>query len=295
MKLKEVISLCLILAAMLVSSNAMGQYSFSRKPSIEKFFHVGGAYFFGDLGGRNRNSVLIMGYEEIDIVKTKPNLGFGLRRNFNKYISIRGNFNYAQLQENDALSVSKGRRNRNLEFRTNIYELTITPEIRVARFDIDTKRRRSTWEYYVFGGVGAFYHNPKTHYKGQYVALRPLGTEGQGIKENTKLYSPVAICLPVGGGLRLGINYTKSIFCEISYRITSTDYIDDVSTQYYSRESLANERGQAAADLSYRGPKERYKNGADRGNKFNNDSYLFFAVGFATSLKSIKPRRYNGQ
>ena len=281
--------------ALLISAPVFGQYDFHNKPGIEKFGHIGGSYFFGDIGGRQKNSILLMGYEDLDLSATKPTLGVGLRKNFNKYVAARTGLSYAFLSQSDANSYSTGRRPRNLSFRTHIFEASTMLELRVAKFSINTQNRKSNWEYYVFGGLGGFYYNPKAKYKNQYVSLRPLTTEGQGLKPNTKPYSVVDITFPVGGGLRYGFGFGSSFYAEMGYRVTNTDYIDDVSTSYYSREELLINRGKVSAAMSYKGDDPVYPAGRDRGNKFNKDHYLLINFGISTPLKSRKPTRFHGQ
>lgn len=278
-----------------VTTVCSAQYDFHNKPKIEKFAQIGGSFFFGDIGGRQQNSLLILGYEELDFSATKPSASVGLRRNFNKYIAVRSSVNYAFLAQSDAKSYSTGRQPRNLSFRTHILEASIASEFRIAKFNINTKRHKSSWEYYVFGGVGGFYFNPKAKYNDRYVALRSLTTEGQGLKPNTKPYSEIAVAFPVGGGLRYGYGFGSSFFCELGYRVTNTDYIDDVSTSYYSREELLINRGKISAAMSYRGSEPVYPAGRDRGNRFNKDSYLLIQFGFSTPLKSRKPTRFHGR
>ena len=283
------------LGFMLSMIQAEAQYDFHNKPKVEKSIHIGGAFFYGDIGGRQKNSILLFGYEELDFSATKPSFGVGLKRNFNKYLAAKAGLTYAYLEQSDAKSYSSGRHPRNLSFRTHVFEASLLAEIRVAKFEIKSKSKKSHWEYYVFGGVGGFYYNPKAAYKGNYIALRPLTTEGQGLKPNTKPYALIAFTAPVGGGLRLGYGFGSSFYCEVGYRVTSTDYIDDVSTTYYSREELLINRGTASAALSYRGNEADYAAGRDRGNRFNKDSYLLINIGFSMALKSRKPTRFHGR
>lgn len=280
---------------MLVILPCLAQYDFHNKPKIEKSVHVGGAYFYGDIGGRQKNALLLFGYEELDFSATKPNIGVGLKRNFNKYVAVKTGLTYPYLEQSDAKSYSASRHPRNLSFRTHILEASFITELRVAKFQMKTKRKKSHWEYYVFGGVGGFYYNPKAEYRGNYVALRPLSTEGQGLKPDTKQYSLIGLSAPIGGGLRFGYGFGSSFYCEMGYRLTNTDYIDDVSTSYYSREQLLINRGKASAALSYRGNEAQYAPGRDRGNRFNKDNFLLINIGFSTSLKSRKPTRFHGR
>ncbi|MFT5511680.1 MAG: hypothetical protein ACI8SE_000073 [Bacteroidia bacterium] len=125
--------------------------------------------------------------------------------------------------------------------------------------------------------------------------LRPLTTEGQGLKPGTKPYSEIALSIPVGGGLRYGYGFGRSFFIERGYRVTNTDYIDDVSTSYYSREELLINRGKASSAMSYRGEDPTYPEGRNRGNRFNKDSFLLINFGISAPLKSRKPTRFHGR
>ena len=270
------------------------QNDFYNKPKYERFVSAGPAYFFGDIGGPTKNPIYFMGYSELDFKNSRPSLTFGIKRNLNKVFALRGSFGYTYLHQSDANSNRNGIHVRNLSFFTNVYEATIMPEIRVAKFSLNTRRKKSHWEYYIFGGTGLFYFNPKTRYKGTVVELQPLATEGQGLIPGTKKYSRLEACFPVGGGLRMGVGFTSSIFAELGYRVTFTDYIDDVSTSYVDYESLVAQNGSLAGELAYRGD-GTYPQGRNRGNKFNDDHYLFFNIGFSTSLKSIRLTRFHGR
>jgi hypothetical protein len=70
--------------------------------------------------------------------------------------------------------------------------------------------------------------------KGQKYFLRPLGTEGQGSPNypDRKQYSTMAMCLPIGVGIKYSLTDKINLGFEILYRFTSTDYLDDVSKTY---------------------------------------------------------------
>lgn len=267
------------------------QYSFYNKPAWEKWIGFGGNHFFGDVGGKQLNGTTLGGYDEIDLKNIKPTFSVGVRYNAKQWLAFRGGLTYARFEQSDANAFSTSQQARNLSFQSNLWELGAVAEFKVASFSIKTKRRKSFWEYYVFGGVGAFYYNPKTEYEGRLVALRELSTEGQGIKSGTKKYSVLAGSVPIGGGLRLGIGPSKSVYVELAYRATTTDYIDDVSGTYYSYEKIFAQKGKVAADLSYRGDAATYPAGRTRGNPTNKDSYLLVNVGFSMALR---PAHYSG-
>ncbi len=285
----------LIICTLILSGPVFAQYDFYNKPKVEKFAYIGGSYFFGDIGGRQKNSVLLFGYEDLDLSATKPCLGAGIRQNFNQLLALRTGLSYVYLEQSDANSYSTSRHPRNLSFRTHILEASALIEFRVAKYNLNTKKRRSSWEYYVFGGLGGFYYSPHAKYKTRYVSLRPLTTEGQGLKPGTTPYSLVDIAIPIGGGLRYGYGFGNTVYVEMGYRATNTDYIDDVSTSYYSREELLINRGRVSAAMSYRGDEDQYKAGRDRGSRFNKDHYFLINIGLSMPLRSRKPIWFQGK
>ena len=100
---------------------------------------------------------------------------------------------------------------------------------------------------YVFGGIGGVYFNPV----GLIDLLTQMGevgvgakyplklrTEGQGTPGDTlfpsgETYGPVAMCIPMGMGLKKAFNGNGGIKLEFGFRFTNTDYLDDVSGNYY--------------------------------------------------------------
>ncbi len=276
-------------------SFAMAQYDFYNKPVLEKWYSLGVNHFYGDLGGKQLNGTTIAGYDDFDFSNLQAYVGLGVRYNPTRWLAFRVGGSYTRFKQADINSFNPYIQKRNLSFQTNIFGMEALTEFKVAKFGIHTKKRKSHWEYYVFGGVGAVYYNPKTSYEGKHIALRPLGTEGQGLRPNTKRYSAFAASVPVGGGLRFGTGFNSSWFVELGYRITTSDYIDDVSGNYYNYEELLIQRGKASADLSYRGNDATYPSGRIRGNPFNKDSFLVINVGFSAPLKSRSPIRFHGR
>ncbi len=77
---------------------------------------------------------------------------------------------------------------------------------------------------YVLLGVGATYFNPKATYEGERQSLRKVATE-IGEKE----WTPIALVIPFGAGIRMAIGYTFDFSLEGAFRLTTTDYLDAVS------------------------------------------------------------------
>jgi hypothetical protein len=161
----------------------------------------------------------------------------------------------------------KFRYQRNLSFRNRIKELTV-----VAYFDLfendATYLSRVKWTPFVFVGATAFLHNPQAQAPatdllnnplpeaGEWVDLRPLGTEGQystlnptDVNYGIKAYSKFQFAIPMGLGARFRLNDVMDLWAEIGFRYTFTDYLDDVSGNYVDLGVL---NGPLSKAMSYR-------------------------------------------
>jgi hypothetical protein len=87
-------------------------------------------------------------------------------------------------------------------------------------------------------GIGGFHFNPKAPYYGpngtQWVELRPLRLEGQGMDEypDRKQYSLYQLEIPMGVGIKYYVRENLYVGIEILHRQTFTDYLDNTSTTY---------------------------------------------------------------
>ena len=232
-----------------------------KKYKSELIINVGVSGFLGDLGGRNQ-----MGKDfspvDLELAATRPAISLAYRYKLNKNINIHSSFNYLSLSGDDKLTTDIYRNNRNLNFKSNIFELSARFEFGISSIKrlgvyslkkslAHTNKSRS-YELIGFIGVGAFYFNPKGKdpSTGKYVALQPLHTEGQGLAGGPKQYKRVAISLPVGIAFHAILNKFWSVGLEFSYRKTFTDYIDDVSTTYYNNAALKESYGATSALLA---------------------------------------------
>ena len=206
--------------------------------------------YFGDLVPRTSFTSFRFG-------ATRPNLGFSYMHRFSPRLSGRVGLSYGRISGSDNLSADVNdndasyRFYRNLSFRNDIVEAS-----GVAIIDLFENRgtylKRREIAPYVFAGVAAFYHNPKADYKGEVVALQPLGTEGQrkgGGFEGRTPYNRLQISVPFGAGVRYKLDRQYDIGFEIGWRKTFTDYLDDVSSTYADL-SGASEQTRALADRS---------------------------------------------
>lgn len=257
---------------LLVAGSVFGQRGWEAGP------WAGTTYYFGDL---NTNYNL-----------SRPNLSGGLiaRFNFNERVALRFGANYGQVEAYDSDSDNAFERARNLSFRSNIFDAESGIE-----FNFLPYKHGSQFEFYtpyIFGGLSVFSFNPQAELDGEWIDLRPLGTEGQFKGEE---YFTVQLGLSYGIGFKLDLNYEWSLNFEIGARHLYTDYLDDVSTVYPDLRQLQSLRGDAAVALADRsimipGVSESQLGvpGTQRGNSENNDSYVFLKVGIVRFFGSLQ-------
>ncbi|MFN3939234.1 MAG: DUF6089 family protein [Chitinophagales bacterium] len=252
-------------------------------------FTTGISYFLGDLGGGAGNGQAFL--HDVDQEAMGPVVSFLYRQEFVPHLSFRTNLTYTILRGDDAYSENEDRKERNLSFRSNVWEATGMFEYSVFRF---SGRDRRFFTPYVFAGAGLFYFNPKAEYNGYWIALQPLGTEGQGLPQypEREKYSRVQLVAPIGGGVRYLTNFGWVFGAELTWRLTNTDYIDDVSTAYPNTDYFFQQYDLAtatlAANLSDRMDRDVTPEFGQRGNPEHKDTY--FIGMFTASYHFIKSR-----
>jgi opacity protein-like surface antigen len=233
---------------------------FSRRKAYNSVgFHLNAMNYFGDI-------VPESDFTSLRFKSTRPNIGVSYTRRFTPRISVRAAFAWGRITGDDAKSASQNEEEnfpryvRNLSFRNDIKELSF-----VGTFDLFENRgnylKRPDFSPYAFAGVAVFAHNPKAEYRGEFVALQPLGTEGQNLSKDEKAdplgnyddpYSRVQIAIPFGLGVKYKLDKNWDLGFEIGWRKTFTDYLDDVSGFYANPKDLldSNPLSLALADRS---------------------------------------------
>lgn len=270
----------------------------------EAGFKVGGANYLGDIGGVYEPRPFIA---DMRVEKTRPGLGVYGRRVLTNWLSVNVGLQYSIISGADSLSLDPARFSRNLSFRNQVKELYVRSEIYFLNWnDVGhTGRYLFGLRSFIFGGVTGFHHSPQTNYKGEWINLRLLQTEG--IK-----YSPWQIAVPLGIGLTVTVARNHRFGIEGTWNWTFTDYLDDVSSVYLPPQAHTDPLARTLADRSHEVDPEDPKfvgtssyasasnfieGGAIRGNPKNNDSYLtlFFTYGYAFQgkKKNFTRKRYN--
>ncbi|MBL7755471.1 MAG: hypothetical protein JNM44_13435 [Chitinophagaceae bacterium] len=231
-------------------------------------------------------------------------LGMMVKQSVTAHIGFRAFMNYMRISGSDASSGQQSLINRNLSFRSFVFEYGGAVEVNVLPFDPfnpngSKGKRFFAFTPYFYGGINMFHFNPKTYYNGQWVALQPLNTEGQNSTFNsTSSYNLTQFAIPFGFGFKYQPNPRVVFSYEFGFRKTFTDYLDDVSSNYPDLNKLSQEKGALSAALSYRGDELSTHDGTYpvpgqmRGQTANKDWYTMNAV--SVMFKFYKAsKRYN--
>ncbi len=342
-----------------------------RKKRHEINFGIGASGCLTDLGGadfdpavyeEDRGKKFFRSFYDVDMAKTRYVLNASYLYHWKRKINFRANLALSSVSADDAETAEFYRNNRDLHFKSPIFEVSAITEFYLAKPTTGTKYNLrnvnhkkiapnylSHLGFYVFGGIGGFYFNPTAIHRFYYdptvvqntnfsptsynkkIKLRELHTEGQGMEDDPagfargKTYKPISICIPIGFGIEKAISNDLGLKLEGGFRYTFTDYLDDVSQNYYDRTALEAEYGVMAASMSgtwtgstwtYYGMAEMdnignwiypqnttpepligggnvysYQTtytvpGYQRGNPENNDSYFFVVMSIYKKLES---------
>ncbi|HEU4717883.1 MAG TPA: DUF6089 family protein [Bacteroidia bacterium] len=270
----------------------------NKKYRWEVGLNVGASNFLGDLGGANQIGTHFV--RDLEPVMTRPAVMATVRYKKDRWLGYRANLGYGKVMGDDKLTQERFRNNRNLNFRSNIFEFSAQVEFYISKErpgHVYHYKKLKGWRHldiqeYAFVGVGGFYFNPYGKYiDGRWYALRQFRTEGEGIKPGTKMYSRYSVCFPMGMGFKYALNRQWSIGLEFGLRMTLTDYIDDVSTVYFDKTQIAaaqNEPFKQAQAAYFADPSLGLIPTVDgisvtgmnqeRGHSDHKDSYIFLQV-----------------
>ncbi len=286
---------------------AVGQYfrttDYWKTHRNEITIGLGASNFLGELGGRDQiGSSFIW---DLEVSQTRPAFSIAHRYYLREKFCMRTQLAYGVLAGNDNLTEEPARKRRNLSFRSDVIELAMFLEFHPYTeelghlYDIRGVKgqKSSRVGLYGFLGVGGLYFNPKAKFNNAWVELKPLRTEGQGLEGGPAEYSNFSLCIPMGIGIRKQLTKELSVGLEMQYTKTFTDYIDDVSGNYYDNALIAEANGgqgspsgELAAYLADPQTGDRYGAGEQRGDPDDLDAYLFLRAHLHYKLYKYKTR-----
>ncbi len=219
----------------------------------------------------------------------KPSGSINLLWALSKRISVGAGFTYARVEGDDSKSKSDWEVNRNLYFRSDIHEITGIVELNFLNYK-PGDMLDFPYTPYIFVGMGVARMNPKGKFKGEFIELQPLGTEGQG-SGNGQKYRLNQVVIPFGFGFKVNMNPSSTIGFEYGIRKTFTDYLDDVSGYYVGTEELALENGVVAAQMADQSIEQEAGDNARvlRGNPTNKDWYMQAGITLSFMLRGPNP------
>ncbi len=264
---------------------AIAQTDYATVQQGEFGITAGAAHYFGDLNTRAQ------------LNRPKPAIGVFYRKQFNNYLALRVSVHYAQVGYSDIYSKNAYQQARNLSFNSDIVEFAVSGDFNFFKFVPGDPEFSFT--PYATIGVGIFSYNPYAYLNGKKVFLRPLGTEGQNIGylgadgKKRSPYGSTALCVPIGLGLKYSLNNNLTISFQIAERLTTTDYLDDVSSTYVGIDKFPAVNGAPSVagilqDRSFEKGAVIGTEGKQRGWSQQKDQYIIAEIGLSFNISSYR-------
>jgi len=288
----SVISIAILMLGL--AQNAVAQYSYDddlyydNRVTYELDGHMGAMNCLTDLGGGKGTGKKFI--KDLNPGKSQFSGGIFLSAAYRYAIVLRAEATWGSVKADDKVlakvkETTLGRYDRNLSFKSIVYEVMLAAEIHPRYFKKYKKGEKlPRLSPYLMGGVGYFSFNPKAKLNDLWIDLQPLSTEGQGFSEypNRKFYRLKQLNFPVGAGIKYKISPLFNFTAECVYRILHTDYLDDVSTRYIDQAVFSNHfMGEQLFQAQSLHDRQKELNAAHistkddiRGNPNNNDAYF---------------------
>ena len=284
--------------------------SFSTKNlRVEAGINIGPTFFLGDLGGNRGEGTRFI--KDINLDLTNILKGAFVTVYPSDWLGFRVAAQIGALEGDDSKIRKNGgaelfRKQRNLDFRTDLFEAYAAAEFYPLEFFFGDERDFGLAPYGVIG-VGVYHYNPQgsitdANGKKTWHYLRPLHTEGQGFEEypDRKEYSLTQINIPMGVGVKYFVTENLNLSLELLLRKSFNDYVDDVSDSYVDPvlfdkylsavdAALAKKISDKANAIVTPGL-TRFAPGEQRGNPNQNDSWFttFVRVGWSFTRNENK-------
>jgi hypothetical protein len=298
---KITVILSVILMLTLSVEKASAQYYFYNSKYYDSpvTFELGGSVgamnCLTDIGGNKGIGKKFV--KDLNLGKTHIAGSVSLSAMYNYMFALRLEATFGSVSGDDNILAkvapsTSGRYERNLSFKTKITDFMLGLEIHplyiINQYNQDEEKEPPLFSPYLLAGVGFFSFKPQANLNGKWVDLQPLSTEGQGFAEypDRKPYKLNQINIPIGLGVKYDIGSAVSLRAEFVYRKLNTDYLDDVSSTYYTDPTLYANYFTGAKltnalllnDRRYELNPANNSTSDERGNPKNKDSFFSFNV-----------------
>jgi hypothetical protein len=184
---------------------------------------AGASYYIGDLNPRGH------------FFFSKPAAGVFFRYTTHYRYAFRFGFNYGSVAADDSKSKELDQRERNLNFKSKIYDFHAIAEFNFVDYRIGNDKHRFTM--FIFAGIGGFNFNPQSNVGQGYQSINNAHGDVPA-----KKYSHFQINVPYGIGFKWNLGSIFGFGIEWSPRKLFTDYLDGVSTEYADGTMRGNPR-----------------------------------------------------
>lgn len=281
-------------------STAVGQYYFYNDDYYETSLtwqagvSAGGMNCLTDLGGKRGTQRKFI--NDINWNSTRPCGGLYAGANYKDLVGARLELAFGQVKASDDIlkdgkTEDYGRYRRNLNFRSEIREVSLSVELYPYSIYKSYNKTQPRINPYILVGIGYFGFRPETFYNNTWVNVSSLHLEGQGFDEypDRKTYRLSQFNMTAGIGFKFDASPVLNFHFEITYRKLWTDYLDDVSRDYIDpdlfKQYFSSPQAKLAARLSDRRLTNITGTGNDpreiRGNENNNDTYFSATIKIA--------------
>ena len=218
----------------------------------------------------------------------EPAYGLLARANLRSWLALRLAYSAGSIAAEDA------QEQRGLAFRSRLEEITLVVEIQPWRFALGDRALIP----YLCAGIGYFQFNPEARDGNEWIALQPLGTEGQLLPDGQGPYSLREVNFPLGIGLKFILSDRLALGLELGGRKLLTDYLDDVGNALVDYRVLFEQNGPVSARMSNpkaTGPEDPALEPYRRGGAFNDWYYLAgLSIAYRLGGRSSQPA-YSGK
>ena len=198
------------------------------KPHSSVSFGAGSSNYIGDL-------VPAAGLFSVAAQTMRWNVGLQYTRHLSRHFSGNIQVSYIRIAGDDnyfsSTGVFEGNYLRNLHFRNDLKELSVST-VYEPMGNAENLSKRPLLSPYLYLGVAGFTHNPVARRDPSLVPGTPSLQAWQDLQPEDiegAMYSLVNISIPFGFGFRYKIGAQMDLGFDFGYRVSLTDYLDDVS------------------------------------------------------------------